>query len=378
MWYAGSDELLGLGTLQIGYAWSLNGISWRRYARNPVLSPGHHWEAGVVVTPAVIKDGETFKMWYGAAGVPPRIIGYATSADGLAWNKHSDPVLQLGSLREWDGGIIGPGSIRKENEVYKMWYWAGQESWPLSVIQVGLAISQDGINWIKFDDPSTTEAAFSNSDPVLRVGNPGEWDQHRVWSPAVLATETGYEMWYAGRAGYTTPPQLVGYATSRDGITWQKSQDNPVIGDRPAWGFSYLTSSVLEFKGYYHLWFTSFPFANDGQRAEIGYAKSVSDSAAIASEPPSHYLLLQNHPNPFNGTTTLRYAVPERAEIVLEVYDVLGRRVKNLFRGIEEVGLKSVTWDGTDELNRPAGTGVYLYRIRAGEFSQTRKMVLLE
>jgi hypothetical protein len=310
--------------------------------------------------------------------VPPRIIGYATSVDGVAWDKHSDPVLQLGSPWQWDGGILGPGSVRKENEVYKMWYWGGKERWPFSVIQIGLAISHDGINWIKYDDPSTTEDAFASSDPVLKIGDPGEWDQHRVWSPAVLATETGYEMWYAGRAGYTTPPQLVGYATSHDGIVWQKSQDNPVIGDRPAWGFSYLTSSVLEYKGYYHLWFTSFPFENDGQRAEIGYAKSVSDSAAIAFEPPSRYFLSQNHPNPFNSTTTLQYAVPERTEIVLEVYDILGRHVKNLFRGVEDVGLKSVSWDGTDELDRPAGTGVYFCRIRAGEFAQTRKMVLLE
>ena len=378
MWYAGSDELFGLGTVRIGYSWSLNGISWMRYPRNPVLSAGHPWEAGVVVTPAVIKDGKTFKMWFGSAGVPPRIIGYATSADGIVWDKHSDPVLQLGSPWEWDGGIIGPGSVRKENEVYKMWYWGGKESWPLSVIQIGLAISHDGLNWMKYNDPATTEAAYSNSDPVLKVGSSGEWDQHRVWSPAVLATETGYEMWYAGRAGYTTPPQLVGYATSRDGIAWQKSQDNPVIGDRPAWGFSYLTSSVLEFKGYYHLWFTSFPYANDGQRAEIGYEKSVTESSAIASDPQARFYISLNRPNTFNSTTTWQYAVPQRAEIVLEVYDILGRRVKNLFQGVADAGVKSATWDGTDDFNRPAGTGVYLYRIRAGGVSQTRKMVMLE
>jgi predicted GH43/DUF377 family glycosyl hydrolase len=253
MWYAGSDEILGLGTTQIGYAWSLNGISWQRYARNPVLSAELFLERGIVVCPAVIKDGTTFKMWYGAAGVPPRLIGYAISNDGIHWNRHADPVLQLGPSRDWDGSIMGPGTIQKENGVYKMWYWGGQESWPISVIQIGLAISHDGIHWVKYNDISTTEALFSSSDPVLKIGDPGEWDQLRVWSPAVLATDAGYEMWYAGRAGYTTPPQLVGYATSTDGITWKKSEDNPVIGDRPAWGFSYITSSVLEFNGYYHL-----------------------------------------------------------------------------------------------------------------------------
>jgi hypothetical protein len=377
MWYAGSDEILGLGTVQIGYAWSLNGISWIRYAKNPVLSAELFWEARTVVCPAVIKDGKTFKMWYGANGIPPRIIGYATSIDGIKWEKHYEPVLELGPPGDWDASIMGPGTVIKEKDVYKMWYWGGRESWPVSEIQVGLAVSPDGINWVKYKDPSTTAAQSSTSDPVLRVGLPGEWDQLRIWSPAVLATKTGYEMWYAGRAGYTTPPQLVGYAISPDGVEWKKSPDNPVISERPEWGFSYLTSSVLEFNGFYHLWFTSFPFANDGQRAEIGYARSVSDSSAI-KEIPASYFLSQNHPNPFKKTTTLQYALPERAEVVLVIYDILGKHVKTLVRGAEEAGFKTVTWDGTGELGRPVSAGVYLYRIQAGGFTQTRKMVLLE
>jgi len=378
MWYAGSDKILGLGTVQIGYAWSLNGISWHRHGRNPVLSVELSWEEGTAVCPTVIKDGNIFKMWYGAAGVPPRLMGYATSTDGINWQKHSDPVLQLGPLDDWDDSIIGPGTVKKENTVYKMWYWGGQQSWPFSVIQIGVAISNDGINWVKYDDASTTAAPFSRSDPVLKIGRAGEWDQYRVWSPAVLATAAGYEMWYAGRAGYTTPPQLVGYATSTDGLIWKKSPDNPVISDRPEWGFSYLTSAVLEFKGFYHLWFTSFPYDNDGQRAEIGYAKAVSDSSAIELEIPTRYFLSQNYPNPFNQATTLQYGLSEPAEVVLEIYDILGRHVKTLVRHVEEAGLKLVAWDGTDELGRPVRTGVYPYRLYVGsDFTQTRKMVLL-
>jgi len=373
MWYAGSDEILGLGTVRIGYAWSLNGIGWHRHPGNPVLTAELPWEERTAVSPAVIKDGNIFKMWYGAAGVPPRLIGYATSANGVKWNKHSDPVLQFGPPEDWDDSIIGPGTIKKENGVYKMWYWGGKESWPISTIQVGLAISQDGIAWVKHDDAATP---FSSSDPVLKIGRAGEWDQLRVWSPAVLATDTGYEMWYAGRAGYTTPPQLVGHATSRDGIVWQKSPDNPVIEDRPVWGFSYITSAVLEYNGFYHLWFTSFPFGNDGQRAEIGYARSVSDSSAVL-QLPTNYALLQNYPNPFNSTTTLQYALPEPAEVTLAIYDILGRHVRTLFHGVEEAGFKSVAWDGTDELGSAARTGVYLYQNQAGGFTQTRRMVRL-
>ncbi len=378
MWYAGSNELLGLGTVNIGYAWSLNGLAWYRSVKNPVLSAERVWEGRTVVCPAVIKDGDTFKMWYGADGVPPRFIGYSTSTNGVTWEKHAAPVLELGAREDWDGSIVGPGSVRKEGEVYKMWYWGGKESWPLSIIQIGLATSRDGIAWTKYDYASTTQAPFSRSDPVLQIGASGEWDQYRVWSPAVLATETGYAMWYAGRSDYTTSPQWVGYATSFDGITWLKSPDNPVIAARPEWGFSYLTSAVLEFEGYYHLWFTSFPLNNDGQRAAIGYAQSVSDSSAIPPAIPERYFLAPNYPNPFKHATHLQYGLPGRVEVVLNVYDILGRRIKTLVHGVEEAGLKTVAWNGKDELDRTVSTGLYVYQLRAGDFVQTRKLLRLE
>lgn len=377
MWYTGSDDLLGLGTASIGYAWSRNGIVWYRSANNPVLVAEHSWEGRIIVCPAVIKDGETYKMWYGANGIPPRAIGYATSRDGVIWEKYNLPVLELGTSEEWDGNLIGPGTVYKEGDVYKMWYWGGKESWPLSMIQIGFAISSDGLFWKKHDDSSTTRAPFAHSDPVLKIGAGGEWDQFRVWSPAVLPVQKGYAMWFAGRSDYTTSPQLVGYATSHDGIVWEKSSLNPVISARPDWGFSYLTSAVLEFKGYYHLWFTSFPLTNDGQRAEIGYAKSVSDSSAIV-EIPTGFYLAPNYPNPFRRATLVRYGLPARAAVQLDIYDVLGRHIRTLVQRVEEAGVKSVAWEGDDEHGRSVSAGVYFSRLRAGEFVQTRKLVRVE
>lgn len=92
---------------------------------------------------------------------------------------------------------------------------------------------------------------------------------------------------------------------------------------------------------------------------------------------PSVFSLHQNHPNPFNPTTTLRYDLPEQSEVVLTIYDVLGREVKTLVRGVEQMGFKSVQWDGADGSGKPVSAGVYLYQIKAGDFSQTRKMLLL-
>ena len=93
---------------------------------------------------------------------------------------------------------------------------------------------------------------------------------------------------------------------------------------------------------------------------------------------PSTFTLHQNFPNPFNPITTLRYDLPEDNFVLLTVYDMLGRTVVQLVNTTQEAGFKSVQWDGTDSMGRAVSAGVYLYQIQAGEFVQTKKMVLLK
>ena len=94
---------------------------------------------------------------------------------------------------------------------------------------------------------------------------------------------------------------------------------------------------------------------------------------------PDTYILKQNFPNPFNPTTTLNFALPEEQELVtLTVYNQLGQPVRMLLNGDESAGYKSVVWDGRNDAAQLVGTGIYFYQIRAGNFSQTRKMILLK
>ena len=93
---------------------------------------------------------------------------------------------------------------------------------------------------------------------------------------------------------------------------------------------------------------------------------------------PAIFTLHQNFPNPFNPITTLRYDLPEDNFVMLTVYDMLGRTVVQLVNTAQEAGFKSVQWDATDSMGRPVSAGVYLYQIQAGEFVQTKKMVLLK
>ena len=93
---------------------------------------------------------------------------------------------------------------------------------------------------------------------------------------------------------------------------------------------------------------------------------------------PIAYTLHQNYPNPFNPITSLRYDLPEQAQVTLTIYDLIGREVTQLVNTTQDAGYRSVQWDATDSFGNPVSAGVYLYQIRAGEFVQTRKMVLLK
>ena len=93
---------------------------------------------------------------------------------------------------------------------------------------------------------------------------------------------------------------------------------------------------------------------------------------------PVQYNLAQNYPNPFNPTTTLEYALAERSLVSIIVYDLLGRKVRTLVNGTQNAGKNSVIWDGKNEFSISVSSGVYIYKIVAGEFSETRKMLLMK
>jgi hypothetical protein len=93
---------------------------------------------------------------------------------------------------------------------------------------------------------------------------------------------------------------------------------------------------------------------------------------------PQSFHLDQNYPNPFNPVTTLRYDLPENSLVNITIYDMLGREVKTLINQTQNSGYKSLIWDATNDYGEPVSAGLYLYRIRAGDFRQTKKMVLLK
>ncbi|OGC86718.1 MAG: hypothetical protein A2142_01940 [candidate division Zixibacteria bacterium RBG_16_48_11] len=111
---------------------------------------------------------------------------------------------------------------------------------------------------------------------------------------------------------------------------------------------------------------------------EIGY--EFTDQSRIEGKGtlPQTYGLFQNFPNPFNATTQIRYALPEPAEVRLEVFNILGQKVKTLVNEFQTAGNKQVVWEGRNENGDVVSSGVYFYRINAGKYNQVMKMSLLK
>ena len=108
---------------------------------------------------------------------------------------------------------------------------------------------------------------------------------------------------------------------------------------------------------------------------------TIDASSVSVDEPmliPETFSLHANYPNPFNPSTAITYDLPKRSLVTLGIYDILGKQIKTLVNQSQDAGNKIAVWDGTDDLGRQVSAGVYLYQIQAGEFTQTRKMLLLK
>ena len=97
---------------------------------------------------------------------------------------------------------------------------------------------------------------------------------------------------------------------------------------------------------------------------------SVDVLTSVAESAPLAFTLEQNYPNPFNAGTVIRFSLPATANVALTVYDVLGHEVRTLAEGPMAAGVNQVSWDGSQ-----LASGVYIYRLMAGEQVQTRRMV---
>jgi len=106
------------------------------------------------------------------------------------------------------------------------------------------------------------------------------------------------------------------------------------------------------------------------------YRRLLSESTGInfiSSEIPSNYSLFQNYPNPFNLSTNIKYQISKNSFVILKVYDLLGREISTLVNELQKAGVYEVQFS-----NSGLTSGIYFYRMQAGNYSETKKMVYIK
>jgi len=371
MWYASVRVYLISGISMklncMGYATSPDGISWQSVkpaALEPSLD-GNAFDQLHAGQGWVIADHDTFKMWYwgynpsvGETGL--NTIGYAWSLDGSNWNRVAGPGA-LGSVYDLEMaglpdsmGLATP-CVVKAGDTYHMWH--SQVVIAPFLFRIGYARSPDGIRWTKVDG-----AGLNGS--VVDWGPPGSFDQLSVSWPAVIGTDEGFMMWYYGHNGTRS---RIGCSLSTDGMQWNRA---PGLDESEGCLENALGACVIPMNSQYQMWYSP----ENSDLVNLAFSDRNTD-VGRPDDPacPSAFSLERNFPNPFNPSTTIAYTVQEPGLVHLAVYDLAGRRVKELIHAFQQPGLYSMTADLQE-----IPSGIYLYKIQMGDFQAAGKMVKLD
>jgi hypothetical protein len=417
MWYTGGD---GFGNWKLGYASSPDGIVWEKAnGANPVIGTGS-WYAKGPHNPSVLGPDSLggYKMWFqgNPMGHEDVQVGYATATNETTWTVRADPVFSFGTPGSWDDDKVMDPKVLYDGQRYEMWY-AGEEL--DGVTEVGYATSLDGLSWTRYA-----------SNPVMGRG-PSYWDLADLYCLDVFFDGGMYHMWYGGRLPSTVilPIQGVGYAVSPKGMAVSVSPQSLNVGDS-VWvrarvdslaGLSFSAEieypdgnliALIElyddgmhgdslagdgifannwFPTEVHTYFVDLKLHRNTLTFEMNNAATIDVITDVPEEPtlPKSFYLGQNYPNPFNPATVIQYTVAAPSgglslskagvegrnvshQVRLSVYDLLGREVAVLVNEEMKPGTYETSWDAA---GFPGG--VYFYRLQAGNFSETRKLVLI-
>jgi serine/threonine protein kinase len=235
IWYSGE---LSPGKV-ICFAGSSDGIKWKPYSKNPIirLENTTHLKGFLPTNPYIVHDNSAYHMLFTLEkpGEPtaPSEIGYASSTDGIHWQIPSYNPVTLGP-----GNIDSPGPIIYRNHKFHMWYSRQGEIYYAETAAEAFILKLKKVG----------------NTPVLKKGNPGQWDEDSVEPGTVIFDDHNniFKMWYTGRSNNSSK---IGYATSPDGIQWVKYLYNPVYDDELVDREMY--PAVVKDQGEYKMYYTA-------------------------------------------------------------------------------------------------------------------------
>lgn len=166
--------------------------------------------------------------------------------------------------------------------------------------------------------------------------------------------------------GWVTTNNKNIFRTTNAGATWDTLQSATTL-DEVIKNIEFFNTNISYGIGTNHICFT-----NDGC---VTYSIVDSVVTNVESQPsvPTQFILYQNYPNPFNPATVISYQLPVSGNVTLKVYDVLGNEIATLVNEEKSAGVYDVDFDGSG-----LSSGIYFYKLHAGNFTKTNKMILLK
>jgi hypothetical protein len=147
------------------------------------------------------------------------------------------------------------------------------------------------------------------------------------------------------------------------------------INDELIGGLSFI-DTMTEGESFFMYYVTAVKGIEESEPSN--FVEVIVTGIELSGELPAVTKLGNNYPNPFNPETTINYSLKDNAAIKLEVFDIKGRMIKKLVDGRQNAGVYSVIWNGIDENGHQVSSGIYFYRITAGSYRATKKMILMK
>lgn len=114
------------------------------------------------------------------------------------------------------------------------------------------------------------------------------------------------------------------------------------------------------------------------EKGSISSSENILLKEPVKKPVPDRFTLHQNYPNPFNPETTIKYELPEKADVIIEIYNTIGQKIKTLINETKEAGYYEIKWDARNDKGIKVNSGIFIYRIKAGSYTDVRKMILLK
>jgi hypothetical protein len=223
-----------------------------------------------------------------------------------------------------------------------------------------------GVNVQRYDGTGNCAVEYVDSTNMLPTGH-----FQINWQPGHIIKIWDIYLTQGRRLNLMAIPsasQDIGLAIfNSNGAAYYAGRNSAIQADNYGLGGAENISFMAPATDYYGL----VMWSNSGDGLiSVDALTGIEDAANLI---PAQYALAQNYPNPFNAQTKIAYSLAQRGAVSIDIYDILGRRISQLSEGIQEPGNHDIIWDAN-----AVPTGIYFYRLTAGEYQETKRMMLLK